>query len=318
MSEAKPNLQLDKNLQDGRPRDLRTDRSGVLKNTFLHIPRIGRRTEDKLWRHGYISWEDYLKRCDSCPLRTLNPELVTSYLLESDQALEHGDARYFGDALPSGDGWRLYGDFRENTAFVDIETTGLFNTSDAITVIGLFDGKSAKAFIRGINLEDFADEVRKYSLLVTFNGKRFDLPFICSVFGEMPAFQGHLDLMYPLRRLDYHGGLKSIEKQVGLEREGSLKQMDGYIAVLLWKEYCRGSKTALDTLIRYNLEDVVNLQYLADLVYNEASARLPIAIEPLPEPTKFMLDTPFDSDLVDYLNDQVAEQRMQRQLQDSV
>ncbi len=287
----------------------RQRRAGVLKNTFLHVPRIGRRTENKLWQSGYLSWDDYIERYDSCPLRAINHDTVLSNLLESDQALDHGNARYFGDALPSGDGWRLYADFRDEAAFVDIETTGLYHTSDAITVIGLFDGKSAKAFVKGINLDDFAEEVRKYALLITFNGKRFDMPFIRSVFGEMPVAQGHLDLMYPLRRLGYHGGLKSIEKQFGLEREGSLKQMDGYIAVLLWREYCRGNQAALDTLVRYNLEDVVNLQYLADMVYNEASARLPIAVEPLLEPNKFVLDMPFDSDLVDYFTDMVREQR---------
>jgi uncharacterized protein len=285
----------------------------MLKNTFLHIPRIGRRTEDKLWKNGFISWEDYIDKYDSCPLSTLNPDYMIGYLKDSSRALEKNDARYFSQALPSGDAWRIYGDFRDKTAFVDIETTGLYSGSDKITVIGLFDGKSTKVFIQGINLEDFADEVGKYSLLVTFNGKRFDVPFICSVFGEMPERQGHLDLLYPLRRLGYHGGLKSIEKQVGLEREGALKQMDGYLAVMLWREHCRGNKSALNTLIRYNLEDVVNLQYLTDMVYNEASARLPIAVEPLPEPSKFYLDTPFDTELVDYLTDIVNEQRFNHQ-----
>jgi hypothetical protein len=214
--------------------------------------------------------------------------------------------------MHASDAWRLYADFRDQAAFVDIETTGLLSGSDAITVIGLFDGKTTKAFIQGINLEDFAEEVQKYSLLVTFNGKRFDLPFICNVFGDLPGFQGHLDLLYPLRRLNYRGGLKSIEKQVGLEREGSLQQMDGYLAVLLWKEYQHGNKAALDTLVRYNLEDVVNLQYLADMVYNQSSAHFPIDICPLPAPAKYYLDMPFDSELVDYLTDKVNEEREYR------
>jgi hypothetical protein len=100
---------------------------------------------------------------------------------------------------------------------------------------------------------------------------------------------------------------------VGLEREGALKQMDGYMAVLLWREYRRGNKTALDTLVRYNLEDVVNLQYLADMVYNKASAKLPITIKRLPEPTRYCINTPFDPELVDYLTDLANEQRFNRQ-----
>jgi hypothetical protein len=112
---------------------------------------------------------------------------------------------------------------------------------------------------------------------------------------------------FPLRRLGYHGGLKSIERQLGLQRDGALKQVNGYLAVLLWREYKRGNRGALDTLIRYNLEDVVNLQYLADFVYNLSAARLPITVDPLPEPVKYCLDLPYDSELVDYLSNSIRE-----------
>ncbi len=284
----------------------------MLKHTFIHVPRIGYRTEARLWQDGFVSWQDYLERCESCRVPALDPTAVIRHLEHSARALADDNARHFEEALPSAEGWRLYRDFRARTAFVDIETTGLFPGSDAITVIGLFDGLSTRAFVRGINLEEFPAAVRKYSLLVTFNGKRFDLPFIRSVFGEFPPWQGHLDLLFPLRGLGYRGGLKSIERQLGIQREGSLKQVDGYLAVLLWREYKRGNQGALDTLIRYNLEDVVNLQYLADIVYNLSVARLPIAVETLPEPSKYFLDHPYDSELVDYLSNMIREQRSDR------
>jgi len=279
----------------------------MLRNTFLHIPRIGYKTEQKLWRHGFLSWEDFLDHCESCPIPV--PASTIDDLRESSAALAARDAKHFEVRLNSADAWRFYADFRGSVAFVDIETTGLYPGANGITVIGLFDGKSTKVFVQGINLEDFRDEIRKYTLIVTFNGKRFDLPFIRSVFGELPESQGHIDLMYPLRRFGYRGGLKSIEVQLGLEREGALKHVNGFVAVLLWREHVRGNKTALNTLIRYNLEDVVNLQYLADRVYNEGSAKLPIRIDPLPEPSKFELDIPFDAELVEYLGRLIEEDR---------
>ena len=77
------------------------------------------------------------------------------------------------------------------------------------------------------------------------------------------------------------------------------------MAVLLWREYKRGSQAALNTLIRYNLEDVVNLQYLADIVYNTSIARLPVLVDHLPEPEKYCLDDiSFDDELVEYLLNQ--------------
>jgi len=204
--------------------------------------------------------------------------------------------------------WRLYGELRGKTAFVDIETTGLYAGPNAITMIGLFDGLETRVFVQGINLDEFNDEIKKYQLIVTFNGKRFDVPFIRYVLGDLPNGQAHLDLMYPLRRLGYRGGLKSIEAQLGIGREGILRQVDGFMAILLWREYKRGNKAALKTLVRYNLEDVVNLQYLSDKVYNMSVAKLPIQVDPLPEPQKYCLDDmPFDEELVEYLLSQVQE-----------
>jgi len=226
---------------------------------------------------------------------------LAEHLDESVKALAAGHAHHFEMLLPSGELWRLYPEFGEKVAFLDIETTGLYPGADVITLIGLFDGQDTKVFIRGINLEEFAEEIGKYSLIVTFNGKRFDIPFIRRTLGELPPYQAHIDLLYPLRRLGYRGGLKAIEAQLGLEREGALKEADGFLAVLLWREYQRGNRPALDTLVRYNLEDVVNLQYLADVAYNEAVARLPIKLEPLPVHGKFAVDIPFDPDLIHYL-----------------
>ena len=97
---------------------------------------------------------------------------------------------------------------------------------DVITVIGLFDGQRTKVFIRDINLPEFEKEIQDYSVVITFNGKRFDIPFIRRVFGGLPPFLANIDLMYPLKKLGYRGGLKAIEKQMGVERDGVLKEVD--------------------------------------------------------------------------------------------
>ncbi len=270
----------------------------MLRHTFLHVPGIGYVTEQKLWAHGFLSWEDYFRNSGYCPVSLTVRTRLAQDLEKSVEALAVKHARHFEVCLPPGEMWRLYREFRDRVAFLDIETTGLYSGADAITVIGLFDGRRSKVFIRGVNLQEFAQEIRKYSLIVTFNGKRFDVPFIRRTFGELPDYQAHIDLLYPLKKLGYRGGLKSIETQLGLEREGALKEVDGFLAVLLWHEYQRGNRAALDTLIRYNLEDVVNLQYLADVVYNEALARLPIRVEPLPVRPKYAVDMPFDPDLI--------------------
>jgi hypothetical protein len=47
-----------------------------------------------------------------------------------------------------------------------------------MTVVGIYDGKKAKVFVRGIDLDGIVDEFAKYDFLITYNGACFDLPFI--------------------------------------------------------------------------------------------------------------------------------------------
>jgi uncharacterized protein YprB with RNaseH-like and TPR domain len=50
--------------------------------------------------------------------------------------------------------------------------------------------------------------------------------------------------------------------------------MDGYMAVLLWERYQRGDKGALELLLTYNREDVVNLEVLMDAAFRMERERL--------------------------------------------
>jgi len=59
---------------------------------------------------------------------------------------------------------------------------------------------------------------RNAIFLVTYNGARFDLPFIKHEYPEIEFDQLHADLMYPLRRIGYTGGLKVIERMLGVTR----------------------------------------------------------------------------------------------------
>ena len=73
-----------------------------------------------------------------------------------------------------------------------------------------------------------------------------------------------------MKNLGYSGGLKSIEKQMGIERESDLVGMTGYDAVKLWQLYKKyNDEKALDKLIRYNIEDIENLKALMDYSYQE-------------------------------------------------
>jgi uncharacterized protein len=191
----------------------------------------------------------------------------------------------------------MYGDFRDNAAYIDVETTGHLGQGE-ITVIGLYDGIRTKVFVKGKNLEDFKKEIRRFTLLVTYNGKQFDVPFLCSRFGNIFGNMAHMDLQYLLHHLGYVGGLKPIQEQFGFRRDGPLGNLDGRSAIWLWEEYEKGNKKALSTLLRYNLEDVVVLQSLAEAVYNESAAKLPVPVKELSPGKRVQIDIPYDEELV--------------------
>lgn len=252
----------------------------MLKQTFQHIHGIGEKTEKRVWREGIISWETFLNENQRTTLPQWQRDLACWELDASLRALERRDASYFTERLTPSLHWRLYSEFGQRIAYLDIETTGERSGESTITVIGLYDGVAPRVYVQGRNLLQFLEDIEEFTLLVTYNGKQFDLPVLRQELGA-PLKQAHIDLRYPLAALGYKGGLKKIERTVGLEREGPLALLDGWCAVWLWRYHQQGVPGALETLLRYNLEDVVHLPALLALVYNTRLQQAAFPLEPI-------------------------------------
>ncbi|HIH69434.1 ribonuclease H-like domain-containing protein [Methermicoccus shengliensis] len=63
-------------------------------------------------------------------------------------------------------------------------------------------------------------------LLLTFNGRRFDVPFLLSEMPELEMQCMHADLLYPTRLIGIRGGLKSVEAQLGIARSEEVQGQD--------------------------------------------------------------------------------------------
>lgn len=270
----------------------------MLRNTFIHLPGIGSATERNLWRMGVSSWNEF-HEAENVPARVERrfSELKT-LVRESETRFDDSDAAYFNRCLPPRERWRLYGDFRDDVAFLDIETTGLSAEHGYITMVGILDNSGYHAFVQGENLEELREALEYYRLVVTFNGASFDLPFIEHHFGNVFRDIAHIDLRFPLKRLGHKGGLKSIERNLGLARPSALSALDGYDAVLLWQMWMDGDKGARDTLVSYNAEDVLSLPLISDMMYSKLSETLPHRTRPLPPFPKHEPDLPYDLDSV--------------------
>ena len=269
----------------------------MLTHTFRHIQGIGEKTEVRLWDAGLTTWNDFLDHPNRSRLPQWKQDSSCYELERSLVAIEKGDIRYFAARLPHLLLWRLFPEFSERVAYLDIETTGLGREHSIITVVGIYDGVRARSYVSGRNLEEFAGDIDGFSLLVTYNGKQFDVPFLRDKLG-IALDQAHIDLRFPLAALGYRGGLKKIERSLGLEREGMISNLDGWCAVLLWQQYELGEEGALETLLYYNAEDVIHLPSLLETVYNSFIEAVPFHVNEVKMPPPATVPYSYDESII--------------------
>jgi uncharacterized protein YprB with RNaseH-like and TPR domain len=246
----------------------------LLEATFLHVQGVGRTTEQKLWQAGAHDWDTYLAQPDSrWPLTRAQRALLTPTILESKTKLAQEAFPWFAERLPAGEHWRAIPAFGHRLAFVDIETTGGMNPDD-LTSVGIYNGYHLQQFVKGINLAEVPSALEDAAVIVTFFGTGFDMPFLRRSFPAMSLPQMHVDLCFLLKRLGYRGGLKQIETQLGIRRPQGTAGLSGWDAVRLWREYRRGRKSSLDTLLAYNADDVRNMAELLAIGYRRMAQRV--------------------------------------------
>jgi uncharacterized protein YprB with RNaseH-like and TPR domain len=244
----------------------------MLEKTFVHVSGIGYQTERRLWDQGADSWAAFL--ADPAAFRVPRPRLnaLVETVSRSPDALARGDFRFFSERLAPRDHWRALPCFPGRVAYLDIETDGGVDF-DSVTVIGLSDGVSLRQFVRGQNLLEFEEAIGEFAVLVTFFGGGFDIPVLRRAFPRLRFDQLHLDLCPALRRLGLSGGLKSVERQLGLARSAEIAGMDGWEAVRLWREWRWGREESLRKLLEYNAADVQNMVPLAEIALEGLSRR---------------------------------------------
>jgi uncharacterized protein YprB with RNaseH-like and TPR domain len=241
----------------------------VLRHSFVILPRVGERTELKLWTHGILTWEDFLATSEVHGIRGTRKQEHDRMLCEARAAYEERRWAYFAENLPRNQLWRLWPEC-DDVAYLDIETTGL-EVASTVTVVGIHRCGQFTALVHGQNLtgQAIADTLAGVQMIITFNGSMFDLPIIQYHFpGAVPDIP-HLDLRFAAKRAGLSGGLKKIEVRLGLKRPDDLIGVDGFEAVRLWYRWKRdGDAGALDTLVRYNREDVDNLPIVAGKIFD--------------------------------------------------
>lgn len=260
----------------------------MLTNTFSFLDGIGTTREQRFWEQGITDWDSFINASDVNGLGDSRLEDYSSFLQKAKKNLDARNRAFFNSKIPDNQHWRMYREFKGSVAYIDIETTGLNKQRNDITTIAIYDGEDARALVQGQDLtrERLQEELDRHDLLVTFNGKQFDLPFIKASFPDIRIEHPHIDLMYSCRKLGLTGGLKAIEKELGIARD-EVDGVDGKDAIRLWKRYQRhDDEAALERLVTYNKKDVENLSPLLSHNYRNLAADIvpePVQDQILPE-----------------------------------
>jgi len=250
----------------------------MITNSYIFLERINNLTEQSFWKQGLKYWDDFLEKEKIKGLSTNRKYYYDRKIIEAKRNLYKLNSSYFSDKLPLAENWRLYDFFKDEAVFLDIETTGVQNYDDII-IVGLFDGIDVKTMIKGINLNMFAlkQELRKYKLIVTFNGAVFDVPFLKKRYPDLIPKIPVFDVRTVCQRVGLVGGLKEIEKKLGIKRNKIIERFYGGDPLCLWRMYrATGDEYYLNLLIEYNEEDVYNLKKIAEVAVQKLKEEIHI------------------------------------------
>ncbi|MGA1193283.1 MAG: ribonuclease H-like domain-containing protein [Kiritimatiellia bacterium] len=233
-----------------------------IRRAMRHLPGVGPSRMDDFLRRGLHDWGDLLREYRGLGLPGKHARLVET-LEAGEAALTRGDIRHFTETLHRADHWRILADFFDRATFLDIETSGDELRPEITTIIAKHAGR-LHIFTAERNLDDFLHLLDDITFWVTFNGASFDVPQLENHFHIPMRDIAHVDLRWVCYHAQLRGGLKEIERAIGLTRPPDLIGMDGAEADWLWRRWKHtGNEKLVQRLVRYCAADVVGLELLS-------------------------------------------------------
>lgn len=229
----------------------------MIKKSFIFLPGVSYKLEEKI-KKSAKDWNQFLiNEVDGISKK--RKLFFNSLIKKAKKNLLNEEAKYFSKILPKKEHYRLYEYFKDETIFLDIE---IRNRQDII-IIGIYDN-DMKTMVKGFNLDKnkFKQILNNAKLLVTYNGRSFDIPLIEKYF-DMNINIPHIDLKSLCNKVGLKGGLKEIEKKLGIKREDKFRR--GGDPIKMWRLWnASRDKDYLNMLIEYNENDVINLKKILE------------------------------------------------------
>jgi uncharacterized protein YprB with RNaseH-like and TPR domain len=240
--------------------------SAMLRQCFGMFPGVDRQTVRRMQTLGISNWHDALDNLDVLPVSKQQRSHLREHVEDAVQHYDQADTTYFANLLRPKETWRLFSSFPERCIFFDIETTGLDTGSHEITVICTYSpaGRTFAHFVRGENLDRFPESLRDGDVLIGFNSRAFDMPFLRRRFGSRLPPVNDADLRWVLDALNVRGRLKEIERTAfHLMRPDPLRDFDGEDAITAWHAWEKtGDRDVLDKLVLHCTADAYVLDFM--------------------------------------------------------
>ena len=243
----------------------------MIEHTFQMLPSVGAKKEKALWESDILSWDDFLSADSIDCVKPALKERSDPIVMQAAELLKDDDSFALADLIPKSEHWRMFDHFKDDAAYLDIETDGL--SRDAlVTVVTVHRKDRTYTLTEGFDLdpESLSKALEGSKILVTYNGSCFDVPVLRNSFPEVDLDIPQYDLRFASRKVGFKGGLKPLEIELGIHRSEDILDVDGAMAVHLWHQWKRnGDEDALNILQEYNRADTVNLEYIAGVIYGK-------------------------------------------------
>jgi uncharacterized protein YprB with RNaseH-like and TPR domain len=175
----------------------------------------------------------------------------------------------------------------EDLAIIDIETLGL-SFESPIILLGIANIRKNKVFTHQFLLRDISDElgaiwsflsyIKDDSSLVTYNGEKFDIPYIkqrLAYYGmEASLSNPHFDAIHFTRRKLWNKlrdcRLQTVEKYFGIQRGIDC----GWVVPHFYNTFLKTRNVGpLVAIVKHNKQDLINLGIVVSRLYELSNFR---------------------------------------------
>ncbi len=248
----------------------------MLIKTFLHLAGFTKKREKELWDKGVRNWTLF-NRLKERHIHSLGfkPQIYNKYrdfIKKSQSNLRVKNHLFFSNFLPKEETWRLYPEFSKDTCFMNVLTSGRCASQHDIGMITVSSNKKVTNFVQGQNLDEkhLKKELSKYKVVVTFDGSKFDMPFIQNKFPKIKIDHIQLELRKLYSKI-HKENIYQIKHQINSQLGMEINDHKAMQMVSKWKK--NDDNILLNKLKNYSRINNLSMNYLLNNIYKTLSRR---------------------------------------------